>query len=572
MLAALTIGLVPPLLGVAVVALHGRQRLVGTARSLALGAALAVVLAELLPAAADAVGPAALLLAAATMLVPVAAERALARWTVAGVADRAGLQARFTFGYLGVAVHQLVDGLQIGAGGPLLGLGVVAAIAIHGAPLVAAAVLASARAEGVRRATWRGLGLVLATGVGVVLGAVVPTEALAPAEPWLRAVIAGLLVHVVVHDLGVDLPTTPLGRVLDLAGFGLGVALPLTLLHGGHAHQSHAAHGHLAFGGSLWSLAVEVAPVVWAGLAVSTLVQALAGATTVDGTTSGLRLALTLSPQGPSPADTADALLGRGARPAAVVAFLVAAPLLDPAAFLVSARLLGWPFALVRFAAAVGMALVAGAVLARWPGGPVVVPADPRPLGRRLLALADANARAVSGWVALGVVLAAYVEAFVHHGDASGLAPYDAVVAGVAAAVFTVRPVAAVPLAALLCAKGMSPGAALAATLMGPAAGLSAWAAARRRWGRAATIALAVAQGAVVAAAVAWGDGFLPAQATAHADAPQVHSWTAAAAGVVLALVVVRGLWRSGPRGFLAGLVGDHDHPHAHAHEHAAVA
>ncbi|MCB9662920.1 MAG: hypothetical protein H6732_02325 [Alphaproteobacteria bacterium] len=211
-----------------------RAALLGPARAVAAGAALAVVLAELLPHAVESLGAGALLLAVGAGLLPLAADRALAR---AARDLPAGRSAR-ELGFAALVAHQLVDGLQAGAA-RTLGLGVVFAIALHGAPLVAAAVLAWPDR---RRAAVRGLGLVAATAAGVLLTLAVSDAALAGATPWVGALVSGFLAHVVLHDLARDRPEALArrgGEALALLG-GAGATLAV-LATGGHA--AHGAGG-----------------------------------------------------------------------------------------------------------------------------------------------------------------------------------------------------------------------------------------------------------------------------------------------------------------------------------------
>jgi zinc transporter ZupT len=61
-------------------------------------------------------------------------------------------------------------------------------------------VLDALRVGAPRVAALRALLLALATVGGVVLGGAVPSAWGTRVEPWIAAVVAGLLVHVVVHE------------------------------------------------------------------------------------------------------------------------------------------------------------------------------------------------------------------------------------------------------------------------------------------------------------------------------------------------------------------------------------
>lgn len=162
-----------------------RPRWVVIARLTAFGAALAVVFGLLLPESAARLGALAWLLAAAGFLAPVVIER---------VTRRDGEQLAFA----GLLVHQVVDGVQIGLIGHL-GPAVTLAIGAHGAPLVAAALLATAARDGVRRATFEGVTFLGATCAGVAIGVLVPGAVVDPFAAHVQALISGLLLHVVWH-------------------------------------------------------------------------------------------------------------------------------------------------------------------------------------------------------------------------------------------------------------------------------------------------------------------------------------------------------------------------------------
>jgi len=158
---------------------------VTVARVVAFGAALAVVFGMLLPEAVGRLGAVAWGIALVGFAGPFAIER---------LTRGSGEQLAFA----GLVVHQVIDGIQIAltaALGPLVTL----ALGAHGAPLVGAAVLATAERDGVRRATMEGVTLLLATCAGVAIGVLVPGAAVDPYAAHVQALISGLLMHVVWH-------------------------------------------------------------------------------------------------------------------------------------------------------------------------------------------------------------------------------------------------------------------------------------------------------------------------------------------------------------------------------------
>jgi hypothetical protein len=227
--------LLPAAMAVAAVALGlllgllpaGRARLAGPLRSFALAAALTVVVTHLLPEAFVELGAPALFVFAAATAVPAWA-RVVGRLFGAGEHSHAGLTA----GYLGLLVHHVGDGLGLGAygerpGGTAAQADVLLALAVHTVPLVAVVTFAFRSTGGTRAALLASGGLALASVVGVAAAGLVPHELTRSLSGWIAAGVAGLLVHVVTHDLERDLPETPSARVLDLAAVALGVGVSL---------------------------------------------------------------------------------------------------------------------------------------------------------------------------------------------------------------------------------------------------------------------------------------------------------------------------------------------------------
>ncbi|NOY93503.1 MAG: hypothetical protein GXP55_20150 [Deltaproteobacteria bacterium] len=123
-------------------------------------------------------------------------------------------------GYAGLLVHKLGDGMAMAAFGGVLGPvdpAVLLALALHSIPITALVVLAFARCAGTRVGLLRAVGLGLVSVLGVLLTAAVDPSTLAPYEPYITSAVAGLLLHIVAHDM------RP---------------------HGDHAHDDHAHGDH----------------------------------------------------------------------------------------------------------------------------------------------------------------------------------------------------------------------------------------------------------------------------------------------------------------------------------------
>jgi hypothetical protein len=202
------------------------SRGVGALRTFAFAAALTVALTHLLPEALAELGAPAVLLFAASSVAPA--------WGRILVGTRGhdhgdGSHAALSAGYAGLLVHHIGDGLGLGAyselpGGPTAHADVLLALAVHTVPLVAVVTLAFRSLSGTRAAVGRAAGLAAASIAGVVLSTAVPEHLVHSLSAWIAAGVAGLLMHVVIHDLGRDLPTTPAARALDVAAAIVGVA------------------------------------------------------------------------------------------------------------------------------------------------------------------------------------------------------------------------------------------------------------------------------------------------------------------------------------------------------------
>jgi hypothetical protein len=206
----------------------GRARLAGPLRTFALSAALTVVVLHLLPEAFGELGVTALLLFAATSVF--SAWQRLARVFMGkGHDDGDGhVHSGLVAGYVGLLIHHVGDGLGLGAyaslpGGATAHADVMLALGAHTVPLVAVVAFAFRRTGGSRGALKAAAGLAGASLLGVALSGFAPSDAVEHYSAWIAALVAGLLVHVVTHDLGTDLPTNVGGRALDAVAAILGV-------------------------------------------------------------------------------------------------------------------------------------------------------------------------------------------------------------------------------------------------------------------------------------------------------------------------------------------------------------
>jgi len=187
----LVLALIPVTLAGAAIWLHEGGAAVRVARGVAVTAAVLVGLLVLLPEALNEGGPAVLAVLLLGVVVPSGIER---------LVHSSRMEAGVGLVAAGMVLHQVLDGVQMGAVGPSVGAPGVLALGLHGLPLAAVALMAMARSgRAPALALW--VLLVVATGVGFAVGASVPPVWLAPWEPWIQAAVAGVLLHVLIHDI-----------------------------------------------------------------------------------------------------------------------------------------------------------------------------------------------------------------------------------------------------------------------------------------------------------------------------------------------------------------------------------
>lgn len=587
-----------------------RAGLLGPIRTFALTAALGVVCFHLFPEAFHALGGWAIAGVLLGLLGPhwlgrLGALAWRARLDGAGRDGDRASDLTLEASYFGLLLHHLGDGVALGAYTGELHAGhshgdIMAAITAHAVPVVAIMVLAFDSVQGRGSALFRAFGLALASIAGIYFANSIPTAFAETWGGWITAVVSGLLVHVVTHDLLAQSPTTPRARTLDVVVAAAGFATSLIGGSGHHHEDTPETQAHIA--DALLALALDTAPLLLLGLALGALLQAFGarlpgappGSRGVARGVGGdaLRGALLGAPRAlPSQRvlPLSEALHRRGAAPALVAGFLLAAPELGIETFVLSAHFLGWPLAGVRLGAALLVAFVAALVVGAL--APHPSPVDPdgaeRPLvdgasatgalGARFLRGFDTLLHQLGAWMVLGVVAAAFVQALVPAGALGGDRPlwWDLLVVSLVAIPGYVCAPAVVPLAAVLIGKGLSPGVALVVLLVGPVTNVLALLFLRRAFGlRAAAAGL----GAVVC--VSWAlaplvNAWVPARgvATEVADVHGPPSVAVIVLSVLCGAVLLRSIWLSGIRAWLAvlhtdGATGGRKHAHGHHHSH----
>lgn len=537
---------------------------------------------HILPEAIEAGGASALILAGVGFFGPLLTDRWLHK-----AAERVHTTTLIV-ALAGLLMHAVLDGvILVLPDMQLTGL----AIVLHRLPvgLVIWALL-------VPRYGWRAATAVLALlAVGTVLG-YVQGEALMAALPqtavaWFEALVAGSLLHVMLHP-PVDQPRHQGWDVASgLGGLG-GIALVLFLEPQGamHAH----GHGDGQLSEVFLSLALESAPALVVAYLIAGLLHVwlpkaglsfLGRGSSLSQAARGVAFGLPLPLCSCGVIPVYRSLVLRGAPAPAAMGFFVATPELGLDAVLLSFPLLGAQVTGARVAAAVFVALGVG-----WLVGRQVTPRDMPPetateatTAGWLAGLKEAVrvgygsvVDSTMPWILFGLLIAAAITPLLT-GPESILA---SIPAGAEVLVFAllgmpayVCAAGATPLVAVLIAAGVSPGAGVAFLLTGPATNVTTFGVLSDLHGK----RIAVLFGAAIAGfAVVVGYGInalwpdmtgvaLPEHAMDHAGLFETGML------VALGLVVLLSLLRQGPRHFVSQVISatdDHDHSHGDGHDH----
>jgi len=513
------------------------------------------------------------------------------------LAGRSGNRVTLPLALLGIALHASLDGVALagtGAGLDALALAVVLHRVSDGL-----GIWWLARPAYGKRVALGLLGtLALFSVVGFAFGETIARSA-SHAWFWLvQALIGGSLLHVILRHP----PSAPraeggarLGtRVASGAGGLFGLALVLAL-EGFLGHQD----GEPRSGPLFLELALESAPPLLAAYGAVALLRtwpldlrALLGRGTaltqaLRGTLVGVPLSICSCGVIPLYRN----LVLEGVPGPASLAFLVSAPEFSITALFLSLSLLGPEVTLARGIAAGALALVVGLTVGTRLGGgrePEAAPARAQaPLRARLASglrygLGD-MVDATAPWILVGLGLSALLEPWLSAESLASVSPaFEVPLFALLGMPLYVCASGSTPLAAVLIAKGVSPGAAIAFLLTGPATNVTTFGVLARLHSRGTALAFASTT-VVVATALGWGAnavlgasaGALPAQLHDHGGG----AFELACALALLALFAVSFL-RQGARGFVGQVISphgaeahdhDHDHPHdPHGHaEHA---
>lgn len=571
-----------------------RSQILGPIRTFGLTASGAVVLLHLLPEVYEARGVFGLLAFVAALLAP-SAFRSLMRVATSSHNDTNAEWVTLRITYLSLLVHSVADGIALSAYSGHMHHGkphydVLVALSAHTVPVAAVMTLTFRDFRGVRFALFGALGLWIATSIGVIGAGLVPHAAVQGASAWVGAVVAGLLLHVVTHDLGGHAPTRPLERAVDLlaATAGIGVGL---LSGDAHSHLSEARGMAPTLGHALLQITLKTAPLLLLGLGASALVQTLRQRVPSSWLTprgvlrDGVQGALVAFWSPLASCDllgTAKAFTKRGASGVLVVAFSLAGPVLGLETFALTLGLLGWKLAWPRFGGALAIAICAAlviGVLAR-PAARAATERTDIELGsgsrlnapRRFLVAFENLFQHNGALMVLGIVAAAFVDALVPPAAARAIESplLELVVVTLLTLPSYVCAPAAIPLGAILIAKGISPGAVLVGLLLGPAFNSRILSVLRASYG--ARVCLVAV---LVSVSLAWASAFGVNRGAFEPEVPDLfHAWVSRAAAALLVGLWLRSLWRWGTRGWFASVLqpgAGQAHAHGRDSEHGST-
>lgn len=511
------------------------------------------------------------------------------------LSGRSGSRVTLPLALLGIALHALLDGVALSGTGEALDA-LAMAVVLHRVSDGLGIWWLARPAYGKRTALVLLGTLAVFSVVGFGFG---ETIARGASHAWfwlLQALIAGSLLHVILRHM----PSAPrassaagLGtRVASGAGGLLGVALVLAL-------ESFLAKGeHEGHGGALFlELALTSAPALLAAYVAVALLHALqldlralfgrgsALGQTVRGTLVGLPMPICSCGVIP----LYRGLVQQGAPTTAALAFLVSAPELSITAVFLSFSLLGFEVTLVRALAAAALALVVGLVVGtrvpRVATDPAHAPVRAKtPWSTRLAGglrygLGD-MVDATAPWILVGLGLSALIEPWLSTEALAGVSPaLEVPLFALIGMPLYVCASGSTPLAAVLIAKGVSPGAAIALLLTGPATNLTTFGMLARLHSRG-TALFFVLTTALTTMALGFGvNAFLGRgpEASAHGLHEHGTGWLELACALALLALFVVSVLRQGTRSFVgqvisphgAGEAHDHDsHDHDHDHDH----
>jgi len=498
------------------------------------------------------------------------------------LSGRTGSRITLPLALLGIALHALLDGVAL-ASRPSDGTEALALAVVLHRISDGLGIWWLARPAYGRRVAVLLLGTLAA--FSVIGFSFEPTIAAGVSHTWfalLQALIAGSLLHVILRHPPSAAPGATRRETALASGLGGLAGLALILVLEGFVVHRHAAGEESVF----LTLALQSAPALLAAyLAVALLhalgldLRALLGrGTALSQTLRGTLVGLPMPICSCGVVPLYRSLVLQGVPATAALSFLISAPELSVPALFLSASLLGLEITLVRALAAAALALLVGFVVGM--RVPTVHAAEEHgekharmPLRARLAAgvrygLGD-MVDATAPWILVGLGVAALLDPFLSAERLAGIAPgLEVPLFALIGMPLYVCASGSTPLAAVLIANGVSPGAAIAFLLTGPATNLTTFGLLTRLHSRRTALLFGGAT-ALLSMCLGWGAnaalGGAPGLPThAHEHGAGALELVCAAA---LLLLCVASVLRQGTRGFVGQVISPHG-AEAHDHDH----
>lgn len=514
------------------------------------------------------------------------------------VGGAAAHRVAVALGLVGFASHEFLDGVALAmgrsdhGGEALLPL----AIVLHRIPI-------GLSVFWLMRHAGRGAAALLFVALSTVLGFALSQQVFAHADSAVvgvfQSLVAGALLHAVVHE-------EQLRKGSHATWEAVGGLCGLLLLFLQHSQLLPSGRGGEAgMVQTFWLLCTESAPALLvaylsAGLIGAFLPSAgiawLGRGGSVVQAFRGVLFGLPLPICSCGVLPVYRSLIVRGVPPTAALAFLVAAPELGVDAVLLSFPLLGVPLTVARIGCAFLVAVVAAVVVSRFlpqtavhnentmSASPVQAPSGKRFQQVYRIGFVE-TVDHTAPWILLGLCIAAALEPLLRADWLAQLPKgLDVLLFALAGLPTYVCASSATPLVAVLLHKGISPGAAVAFLLTGPATNATTYGVLSQLHGR----RVAVLYGAVIAL-LTIGLGLLLNQVLPttggyplHEQAQHRHGLVQPLCAVALLMLFAVSFLRQGPRGFLRelatslsvrgfsnGHLHEHGHEHGHGHDQA---
>jgi uncharacterized membrane protein YraQ (UPF0718 family) len=508
-------------------------------------------------------------------------------------------------GLSGLALHALLEGAALYPAAETGDLPFALAVLLHRLPVGLAIWWLVRPAYGLAAAVAALGGLVAITVGGYVASGELMAGISVRGVELYQAFVGGTLIHVVAHRMHHHLHSGERPRHRAAEGMGALVAIGLlVLLESGYAAAGAGRAG--SFTDRFLAIALESAPALLIAYAAAGLLTAFLPAASIrwmarggsfSSALKGMVVGLPLPICSCGVIPIYRTLVVRGAPAAAAMAFLVATPELGLDAILLSVPLLGVPMTVIRVVAAGAGALLVGGLMGRMLRGQkantdietcgcgagddgcgaekldeeriFVNPSDPRGAAATIRAGVDASVDHTAPWILLGLAIAAAVEPFLVGGWLATIPRGLEVPLWALLGIPTyVCASSATPLVAALMAGGMSPGAAIAFLLTGPATNTTTFGLLAGMHGRQAAIRFSLI---LIGFAVTFGyavNAFIPGLPVPTFDALMGDdpSTIQVVSLVGLTILFVSSVLRLGIRRFLAELrIGREPRADAHA-------